>query len=206
MTDNLTVVAEAFGLPLRDAVVEFRWMGTLAHAFIEFDADELTRRQQLGYGAHTDRRVIGRVADLPLGVWIPRAEVDLRDVDPAVHALVQVDGSKIRRVSRPPLAVSLVVVSGGSWRDTLDRASRFAPVAPRAALIRHRPVDRDAATLKATWLEAGLAVGSSSGVDVVAHPGDRVGDDAMFHWWFTETVYAAHLELSARQRRHPSAA
>jgi hypothetical protein len=101
------------------------------------------------------------------------------------------------------LAVDAVVVMGQAAVATIRRASYFAPVGRRIAVLSTRPRRIDGVQLRAMWLDVGLAILDPHGeVEIVVEPGERHGDDEVYRWWFAEAVYRAHLDLVEGRRRH----
>ena len=194
-------LAEAFGLPT-EVVVPVHWEGSTVVVFAELDHAELRRRANIGFGWERDRRTIEVLAELATTGASGSGEVLLRQR--AEWAFDR--GGLGDLVARPAIGVAAIVVAGSHARATISRASSFAPLGRRIALLDRRRRDQDDLVVRASWLEVGVAVAEEGSVERLAEPGPRCGDDLAYRWWFSELVLAAHLDLSVRQRRHPSTA
>jgi hypothetical protein len=197
------LVAEAFRIEA-EAVVEVTWFGTKAVVLANRVAHEYRRRELANLGA-LPLDVVQAAAAMPLGITLPWIEADCELGADVLRGIADFDQSRIQRIAVPPVEVLLVITEGTTWRPVLSNATRFANVAPRAAIVSSRPADRDFATLQAAWFEAGLAVvGRDGSVDVLSRPGPCVGDDESFGWWFAEKIYEADLALDHAARGHPA--
>lgn len=100
--------------------------------------------------------------------------------------------------------VDAVVVTGCDARAAVRRASYFAPVARRIALV-HQIRDLDDLRVRAAWLEVGVAQVTGDGLRILAHPGAAHGFDDAFKARFAETVVSSHLAVGRSAGRHPAA-
>jgi len=171
-------------------VVPVRWEGVAAVVLGSLDEDEHHRRQLLGMGAVRDYRRVEQMYEELLDLAACERRPDhAQGMGPA----------------RPPLVPDTVVVLGVAPESTVRRASYFAPVARRIALLTRTPRDVESAQLRAAWLEVGLVVKNTQGeLSNLTAPGERHGHDEIFSWWFAEAVYDAHLRLSRIAHRHPA--
>lgn len=101
------------------------------------------------------------------------------------------------------LHVDAVVVVGCEARATLRRASYFAPVARRIALV-HKVRDLDDLLVRAAWLEVGIAWVTGDELQILAHPGPAHGFDDEFKLRFAEKVLSSHAAVSRSAGRHPA--
>jgi hypothetical protein len=171
------VLGEAFGLD-RSLVVPLRWEGVDALVFGTRDENEHRRRQRRGAGALRDYRTVEQSYEALLGLTGGPSRLD-------TEAL------------RPPVRVDAVVVIGRAAEATIRRASYFAPVGRRIAVLSSRPRRIDGLHLRAMWLEVGLGIlDRSGGVEIVGEPGERHGHDEVYRWWFAEAVYQAHFDMA----------
>jgi hypothetical protein len=190
---HLPELIDRFGLT-GSIVTTVRWEGVTAVVFASPYAQEDERRRRFGLNELRDFELV---------------EAALRDRDGfAVGAPAALRGqprsSDDSATPGVPLLVDAVVIAGCDARSTVRRASYFAPVARRIALV-HRCGDRDELLARATWLELGIAaVRDGQRLDVLAEPGPRHGTDAAYQWWFAEHVYGQHLRLAEAARRHPA--
>jgi hypothetical protein len=190
-------VSELFEIK-NSLVAPVRWEGLSVLAFGAIDEIEHRRRVRRCVGAVCDRRAVERMYEDLLGLIDRDASSSVQLGDPEAET-----GDA---VLRPPVEVDAVVVLGGRAEETIRRASYFAGVGRRIAVLSRRPRHIDDVQLRAMWLEVGVAVVDSRGrVERIAEPGERHGDDDVFRWWFAETAYEAHLSLKNAARRHPSA-
>lgn len=176
-------------------VVPIRWEGVEAVLLGSLDDTEHQRRQRLGIGAVRGYRRVERMYEDLLGLTPDDGPTD----GPQEGTPDQ------QRPARPPLAVDAVVVTGVAPESTVRRASYFAPVARRIALLTQRPRDLESARLRAAWLEVGLVMRDAQGELLnLVPPGERHGQDEVFRWWFSEVGYDAHLKLGRAAHRHPA--
>lgn len=172
-------------------VVPVRWEGIQAVVLGSLDEEEHQRRQRLGVGATRDYGRVERMYEELLA---------LTSDDEPVHRPLSSE-----RAARPPLVPDTVVVLGVAPESTVRRASYFAPVARRVALLTRNPRDVESAQLRAAWLEVGLVMRDARGELVnLVPPGERHGHDEVFSWWFAEAVYDAHISLGRAAHRHPA--
>ncbi len=176
-------------------VVPIRWEGVEAVALGSLDDAEHQRRQRLGIGAVRGYRRVERMYEDLLGLTPVDGPTDRPQ-----------EGTRDQqRLARPPLAVDAVVVMGMAPESTVRRASYFAPVARRIALLTRRPRDVESAQLRAAWLEVGLAMRDARGELLsLVPPGERRCNDEVFSWWFAEVTYHVHLRLGRAAHRHPA--
>jgi hypothetical protein len=106
-------------------------------------------------------------------------------------------------VTPEALHVDAVVVAGCDARATLRRASYFAPVARRIALV-HKVRDLDDLLVRAAWLEVGIARVTGDELQILAHPGPVHGFDDAFKLRFAKKVLSSHAAISRSAGRHPA--
>lgn len=187
---DAAVLSDLLGVD-NSLVVPIRWEGIAAVVLGSLDEEEHHRRQKLGLGAVRNYRRVEQMYE------------ELLDLSP--HEGSRDRQMEVGRPARPPVVPDTVVVLGVVPESTVRRASYFAPVARRIALLTRRPRDVESAQLRAAWLDVGLVVREARDeLSSLVPPGERHGHDEVFSWWFAEAVYDAHLRLSRVAHRHPA--
>lgn len=181
----------AAGVAPHDAVVEMRVDGAPYRVDFAVDAGEHARRQGLGVGAVTDRRLLHALWELPSHVPVPAGRVAAADLDTiARHGHGFVEGEYVlTRTFAPAGTVTAVAAAGSSIEAAFRAVTRIPPIYWRVA------------TASALPSESTLARAGQLGVGVVVEPADvavepqppRRGVPGVYRWWIAERAYRAWL-------------
>jgi hypothetical protein len=170
------------------------------HCAFAVDSEEHERRQAASVGAISDRHVLNALLELDLSAATPRGVLSsaarraLRREEAA--ASVVVGRGTVERVARPPLAVSLVVVTDTQWSRGVDRASRFGPYCSRVLALPRMPADPSELLLEAAYL--GIGVASPDDSAHVARAPFLPMRFTSSSWAFLEDAYRQFLDQKSR--------
>jgi hypothetical protein len=159
---NLTDAAALLGFD-GQVVAGVRFVGVRVAAVVQPDHQEITRRAAAGLGildAVEDYDLVDALAGLPAQHPVPWAEVDLAariELDCAPPGVVHATSTHVRRLWRPAVQVTGVLVVARDWQVGIYQAGAIPAEVPRAlALLRH-PRHRPGRLLQAAGQE-GLGV------------------------------------------------
>ncbi len=174
-----------------------RFATSCCAAVVHADPEEMARRVTAGLGPLTDYRLIDALAQLPI-----HCPVAWDDLDPVVGAVldcapygaVQADTTHVKRLWRPALLVTGVLVASADWRTGLEQVGIFAPDAARGLVLLGQP--RHPGELLHEARRFGIGVVAASLQDAEARlllppRTDRPLRPNPRHWRFLEAVFAA---------------
>jgi hypothetical protein len=166
-------------------------------AIVHADPEETARRAAVGLGPLTDYRLVDALAQLPLN-----CPVAWDDLDPVVSAVldcappgvVHADTTHVRRLWRPALSVTGVLVASTDWRAGFEQVGIFAPDAARGLVLIGHPRHPDQLLHEAQRFGIGVVVASLQDAEaqlLSAPRADRPLRPSPRHWRFLEAVFAA---------------
>lgn len=169
---------------------------------VNYDDDELRRRQHHGLGMITNRRVLQLLLSMPAGVSVPATflrEQDLRLLQSQPAGVVEISGGEVRVVVTPALRLSSIGVVATTWTRGLRLASPYAAYCARYAVITRglRAADRALAALDARYYGLGLAEHRDGRLDWLVSPAPFEADRfTAASWLMAERLTAALCGLS----------
>lgn len=171
-------------------------LGVDAYLLLGLDEHEHQRRQDSGLTAICDRDSLRLLFRLPHGEAVHVA--DLTDTErQGLHRLppgvAEIGSGTVIRLALPPVTIRLAIVADHNLNRGLDRASRFAPFAPRLLALTTPPNDVAYAQVEARFYEIGLATIGSDGVVMLAEPEPPKRTAGPVTWRVREEAYAAYL-------------
>lgn len=161
---------------------------------IRRDLSEIARRRRYRLGPILDRDLLRALESLPLN-----SSVRWADIDPMTAAVLDVAPTGVvestaltvtRRVS-PAVDLRGVLLSDTNWKRGLERASIFAPDAPRGLLVQTQPKRLDEVIDQATRLGIGVALPSGRLIGFCSRRYVRFGPR---RWRVLETLYRHWLD------------
>ena len=149
-------------------VAKVRVRGTDATVEVEFDIDELCRREFRTAPA-TKLDTYNILLSMPVGVPCTESlfsAYEWRALTQAAWAVSIVAGQNgemaATRLARPPVTVRRANILGGSWAAALGKAARFAPYCERRIVLPRLPEGDTLLKLEASYLGVGVAIPASS--------------------------------------------
>jgi hypothetical protein len=119
-----------------------RVAGAAGDALVLPDPVEHERRTRAGLGGVTSLVLLDTLMNLPLGMPVPAADLDVlarAHLARVPGGVIELREAQITRVLTPPLTVVAVLVRARDWRRGVTRASCFAPFAQRVLLLDREP-------------------------------------------------------------------
>ena len=185
------------GAPGPAPTVHASLLGVDALLFLAVDEHEHERRRSAGMTAVFDKDSLWLLSRLPHGEAVCVADLtdrERRGLRGLPRGVAIVAGGEVTRLSIPPVSIRLAVVTDDVPDRGLDRASKFAPFAPRM-LVLPGPTDDLASTeVEARFYGIGLAVAGSDSVITMADPEPARRSIGPVTWRVREQAYAAFLE------------
>lgn len=175
-------------------------LGVDALLFLGLDEYEHRRRRAAGMTTVCDRDSLRLLSRLPHGESVRVADLtdlerrDLRRLPPCVAKIAE---GNVTRLAIPPVTIRLAIVVDDVLDRGLDRASRFAPFAPRLLILTGPPDDPACAEVEARFYGIGLAMAGAAGVVMVADPEAAKRSAGPVTWRVREEAYAAFLAAKA---------
>ncbi len=184
------------GLPATVSGIRGSLLGVDALLFLGLDEHEHRRRRAAGLTTVCDRDSLRLLSRLPHGEAVRVA--DLTDLERrGLHRLspnvAEIAGDRVTRLATPPVTIRLAVVVDDVLDRGLDRASRFAPFAPRLLVLTGPPDDLASAQVEAGFYGIGMAMAGADGVVMVADPEPAKRSAGPVTWRVREEAYAAFL-------------
>ncbi len=180
------------------SVPDVRYLGRCFDAWVEFDLDEVRRRELHRLGGVTDRRTLEALANLPLGFETERNKIDpvaLVMLDAAPAGLVEATGGRVVRRWSPALRLLGVSVESASLSQGVQRVELVASHAPRGVFVRSARPPQQSTMMKAAELGIGVAHVSADGiVSQLASPSRRAVRLGIVHWRLLETIFDRAIE------------
>jgi hypothetical protein len=171
-------------------------LGVDALLLLGLDEHEHRRRRAAGLTTVCDRDALRLLSHLPHGEAVRVA--DLTDVERGSLrrlpcGVAEVAGGRVTRLAVAPVTIRLVIVLDDVLERGLDRASRFAPFAPRLLVLTEPPNDLAFAQVEARFYGIGLALARAEGVVMLADPEPARRSAGPVTWRVREEAYAAFL-------------
>lgn len=165
------------------------------------DADEHRRRREAGSGAATSTGLLHALWSLPRGVAVTAGELpDVKVQRLRATKFADECGDGFLRQYEPAGIVVAIAVAGSRPKQTIDRATRHAPVFQRVAVLRARPKRSFASVCSyAATAGVGLVIDYGDGVDTLVVPPPAVrGVPGVLRWWLAELAYREWLQESTQ--------
>jgi hypothetical protein len=143
------------------------------------------------------------LSHLPHGEAIQVADLtalERRGLRRLPRSVAEIAGGTVTRLAIPPVTIRLVIVVDDVLDRGLDRASRFAPFAPRLLVLTRPPDDLGSAQVEAQFYGIGLAVAGIDGVVMAADPEPAKRSVGPVTWRIREEAYAAFLAADTGMR------
>jgi hypothetical protein len=184
------------GLPAAFLGVRSCLLGVDAYLLMGLDKHEHQRRRATGLTTICDRDALRLLSRLPHGEAIrvtDLTETERRGLWQLPNGAADVAAGRVTRLALPPVTLRLAIVIDDVLDRGLDRASRFAPFAPRL-LVLTGPADNLAfAEVEARFYGIGLAAAGADGVVMLADPEPPRRAAGPVTWRVREEAYAAFL-------------
>jgi hypothetical protein len=190
------------GLPAAVPGVSGCLLGVDSYLLMSLDEDEHQRRGAAGLTTICDRDTLRLLSRLPHGEAIRLAdltETERRGVRSLPGGLAHVSAGRVTRLALPPVSVSLAIVIDDVLDRGLDRASRFAPFAPRLLILTGADGEPAFAEVEAGFYGIGLAVPGADGLVMLADPAPPRRTAGPVTWRLREEAYG--LFLAAMEAR-----
>jgi hypothetical protein len=184
------------GLPAAVLGVRGRLLGVDAYLLMALDEHEHHRRRAAGLTTICDPAVLRLLSRLPHGEAVRAAdltETERRDLGRLPRGAASITGSTVTRLALQPVAIRLAIVTDDVVDRGLDRASRFAPFAPRLLVLTGPTDDLVFAEAEARFYGIGLAVAHADGVAMLADPEPPRRAAGPVTWRVREEAYAVFL-------------
>jgi hypothetical protein len=160
------------------------------------DEHEHQRRRAIGITTICDRDALRLLSRLPHGEAVrvtDLTEAEHRDLRRLPRGVCEVAEERVTRLALPPTTLRLAIVIDHVLDRGLDRASRFAPFAPRMLAFTGSADDLAFAEVEARFYGIGLATAGADGVVVLADPEPPKRAAGPVTWRVCEEAYAAFL-------------
>lgn len=184
------------GLPATVSAVRGCLLSVDALLLLGLDEHEHRRRRAAGLTTLCDRDSLRLLSRLPHGEAVRVG--DLTDVERGglrrlPRGVAEVSGGRLTRLAIPPVTIRLAIVTDAVLDRGLDRASRFAPFAPRLLVLTGPPDDLAYAQVEARFYGIGLAMTGADGLVMLAEPEPARRSAGPVTWQVREEAYAAFL-------------
>jgi hypothetical protein len=184
------------GLPAAVSGVRGRLQGVDAYLLLALDEHEHRRRRAAGLTTILDPAALRLLSRLPHGEAVRIAdltETERRDLYLLPRGTVGIAAGTVTRLALPPVAIRLAIVTDDVVDRGLDRASRFAPFAPRLLVLTGQAADLAFAEAEARFYGIGLAAAHADGVAMLTDPEPPRRSAGPVTWRVREEAYAAFL-------------
>ncbi len=184
------------GLPATVPGIRGCLLGVEALLFLGLDEHEHWRRRAAGLTTVCDRDSLRLLSRLPHGEAVRVADltdVERRSLRRLPRGVAEVAEGRVTRLAIAPVAIRLAIVIDDVLDRGLDRASRFAPFAPRLLVLTGPPDDLAWAQAEARFYGIGLAMAGDDGMVMLAHPEPARRSAGPVTWRVREEAYAAFL-------------
>lgn len=184
------------GLPARVSGVRGCLLGVDALLLLSLDRHEHRRRRAAGLTSVCDRDSLRLLSRLPHGEAVRVADLtdlERRGLRRLPRSAADVADGRVTRLAIPPVIIRLAVVVDDVLDRGLDRASKFAPFAPRLLVLTGPTDDPAFAQAEARFYGIGLATAGADGVAMLADPEPGRRSAGPVTWRIREEAYAAFL-------------
>ena len=194
-------------LGFRGTVVPEVWdAGRTFAAVVQPDWEEVARRNSAGEGPLLDRSALRALFELPEAEWVPWSALDpivAATLDAIPGAPISSRGALVKRVWRPALHVSGVLIRENRWSNGLRRAAEFWVDARRAYIVPANDVP-PRAVREAREHGVGMVLDRPGGSAALLLPPSRRihGRGSPRHWRFREAVFQAWREMPPPREAH----
>jgi hypothetical protein len=188
------------GLPAAVTGVRGCLLGVDAYLLLGLDEHEHQRRQDSGLTVIFDRDSLRLLSRLPHGEAVQVADLtdtERRGLRRLVPGVAEIASGTVTRLAIPPVTIKLAIVTDHNLDRGLDRASRFAPFAPRLLALTRPPDDVAYAQVEARFYGIGLAAIAADDVIMLADPEPPRRTAGPVTWRVREEAYAAYLATAA---------
>lgn len=171
-------------------------LGVDAYLLMGLDDHEHHRRIETGLTAIRGSESLRLLWRLPHGEAVQLADLtdeERRGLRQLPRGVAEVAGGRVTRLAVPPVTIRLAIVADNTLDRGLDRASRFAPFAPRLLVLTGPPGDLAWAQVEAQFYGIGLATAGADGVVMLADPEPPRRAAGPVTWRVREEAYAALL-------------
>jgi hypothetical protein len=184
------------GLPAAISGVRGCLLGVDAYLLLGLDEHEHQRRREIGLTTICDRDCLRVLSYLPHGEAVPLAgltNAERRVLPRLPPGVAEVTGGRVTRLALPPVTIRLAIVVDDVLDRGLDRASKFAPFAPRLLVLSGPTDDLAYAQVEARFYGIGLATAGAGDVVMQADPEPPRRTVGPVTWKVREEAYAAFL-------------
>ncbi len=174
-------------------------LGVDAYLLLCVDESEHQRRRAAGLNTVRDRDLLRLLSSLPHGEPVQVADLtdtERRGLRRLPRSVAEIAGGRVTRLAIPPVTIRLVIVTDDALDRGLDRASRFAPFAPRLLVLTQPTDDLAYAQVEARFYGIGLAIARADGAVMLAAPEPPRKSAGPATWRVREQAYAAYLASS----------
>lgn len=171
-------------------------LGVDTYMLIGLDEHEHQRRRAIGLTTICDSDALRLLSRLPHGEAVcatDLTEMERRGLLRLPSGAAEFSEGKVTRLALPPVTLRLAIVIDDVLDRGLDRASRFAPFAPRMLVVTGSAGDLAFAEVEARFYGIGLATAQADGVVVLADPEPPRRAAGPVTWRVREEAYAAFL-------------
>lgn len=175
-------------------------LGVDAYLLVSLDENEHRRRRATALTTICDRDALRLLSRLPHGEAVRLADltdVERRGLRRLPRTVVQVSAGRVTRLALPPVTLRLAIVIDDILDRGLDRASRFAPFAPRLLILTGAADELAFAEVEARFYGIGLAVARTDGLVMLADPEPSRMAAGPVTWRVREEAYAIFLATTA---------
>jgi hypothetical protein len=187
------------GSPAAVSAVRGCLLGVDACLLVSLDDHEHQRRRAAGLTAICDADALRLLSRLPHGEavrTVDLTEAERRGLRRLPHGAAEAAGGRVTRLALPPVTLRLAIVMDDDIGRGLDRASRFAPFAPRLLVLTGPTDDLAFAEAEARFYGIGLAAARADGVAMLVDPEPPRRAAGPVTWQVREEAYAAFLAVA----------
>ena len=184
------------GLPATVPAIRGCLLGVDALLFLGLDEHEHRRRRVAELTTVCDRDSLRLLSRLPHGEAVRVADltdVERRGLRRLPRGVAELTGGRVTRLATAPVTIRLAIVIDDVLDRGLDRASRFAPFAPRLLVLTGPPDDLAWAQAEARFYGIGLDITGADGMVMLADPEPTRRSAGPVTWRVREEAYAAFL-------------
>jgi hypothetical protein len=184
------------GMPAAVLGVRGSLLGVDTYLLMNLDEHEHQRRRATGLTTICDRDALRLLSRLPHGEAVrvtDLSEVERRGLPRLPRGAADVTAGRVTRLVLPPVTLRLAIVIDDALDRGFDRASKFAPFAPRLLVLTGPGADLAFGEVEARFYGIGLAVAGADGMIMLVDPEPPRRAAGPVTWGVREQAYAAFL-------------